>query len=233
VAIKSVYWPECRPGASAVEVTGDEHQHLRVSRTEKGETLELFDGAGHVWSGQLVELDRRSARIRILDEWEIPAPEAQVWLGQALIKASAFEIALEKAVEVGVTRVIPFRASRSNAGDRDRSGRWKRIIVEASKQSKHYHVPQLDPVAGFDDVLSIDAPTRLICSERGGGRLDNVVGSAPVLYLIGPEGGWTETELDAAGDAGVQPVRLGGHILRSETAAIVAGGLITHHLGVL
>jgi len=233
MANKSIYWPHPEPRDDLVHITGDEHRHLRVSRTEPGEWVELFDGAGHVWTGEVVEANHAETRARLVDERIVPPPSIEIVLGQALIKNAAFEGVLEKAVEVGVTRIVPFGAVRSNVTCPSRVTRWRRIMVEAVKQSKHYHLPALDPVTDFDGILQIDARSRVIFAERREGNLQRALASAPVLCLIGPEGGWTAGELEAADARGFLSVRLGPHIMRSDTAAIVAAGLIAHHMGVL
>jgi 16S rRNA (uracil1498-N3)-methyltransferase len=160
----------------------------------------------------------------------VPPPFVGLILGMALIRTAAFELTLEKAVEVGVTRIVPFTASRSNAAAGNRQDRWMRIVIEAAKQSKHYHVPELDVPASFPEVLSIAASSKVIFAERGGGPLKSALKGAPALYLIGPEGGWTDEELALSDKSGFIPVSLGAGILKAETAAIVGGSLIRYEL---
>lgn len=233
MAVKSVYWPRPDSVGDTVAVKGEEHRHLRVSRARPGERVELFDGAGRVWDGEVVALDRRRTIVRITGERGVPPPEVDIVLGQSLVRNAAFELALEKAVEVGVTRIVPVRSGRSTDTGGVRHERWQKIIVEAAKQSKHYHLPRLDPVTAFEDLMEFDAPSKAIFAERSDGTLEAAVRAAPVLYLIGPEGGWGDQELQLAETSGFRSVGLGPHILRAETAAIVAGGLIAHQLGVL
>jgi len=133
-------------------------------------------------------------------------------------------------VEAGVTRIIPMIAARSNAKDGGRRERWQRIIVEAAKQSKRYHLPLLEEPLSFARVLDVEAPTKIVFSERNGSTLKGAIKQAPVLYLIGPEGGWTDEELDAARKHGFTAVGLGSTILKAETAAVVATALIRHEL---
>ncbi len=233
MAIKSVYWPDPVIREGLLSVDGEEHRHLKVSRADVGEDVEVFDGEGRVWEGQFSALRATSTEIRILDQRALPPPVAEIVLAQAMIKSAAFEWVLEKAVEVGVTRIIPFRAHRSNASGPGRVKRWNRIIVEAAKQSKHYHLPRLDAVTDIEHVLAVDGRSKIVFTLESKGPLLSALSDSPVVYLIGPEGGWAHEELEAARDRGFVEVRLGGHILRAETAAIVAGGLIGHHLGVL
>jgi len=138
---------------------------------------------------------------------------------------------LEKAVEVGVTRIVPFTAIRSNAAPGNRHERWLRILIEAAKQSKCYYLPVLDAPRTFDQTISIAASSKIMFAEREGGPLKPALANSPVLYLVGPEGGWTDAEMDAARKAGFQAVSLGKGILKAETAAIVGGALIQYEMG--
>jgi 16S rRNA (uracil1498-N3)-methyltransferase len=106
-----------------------------------------------------------------------------------------------------------------------------RIIIEACKQSKQYHLPVLDAPVTFDQVISIPASSKILFAERDGGTLKSALSGSPVLCLVGPEGGWTDREIAAAGDNGFHAVSLGAAILKAETAAIVGTSLIRYELG--
>ena len=233
MAIKSVYCPDPKIHDGVFVVAGDEHRHLKVSRTDVGENVEVFDGGGRVWTGEVASSGRNETHVRIVAERRVPPPDREIVLAQALIKNAAFEWILEKAVEVGVTRIVPFRTDRSNNTGPGREKRWRRIVVEAAKQSKHYHLPRLDAVTELRHVFKMDARSKILFAEQSGGSLESAISGSPVLYFIGPEGGWTLSERETARAHGVQEVRLGSHIMRAETAAIVAGALIAHELGVL
>ena len=210
-------------------MTGDEHHHLFVTRAEAGEAVEIFNGAGHVWQGVVEQLGKREAVVRIESEFDVPPPPVELILGFAIIRAAPLEWAIEKAVEVGVTRIVPFTTRQSNA-PAPRRDRWQRIVVESAKQSKRYHLPRVESVLAFEDALTIPAKSRLMFSEHGGKPLKSVALESPVLYLIGPEGGWTPEEISRAAAAGFVPVYLGPHILRAETAAIVGAALLLHEI---
>lgn len=230
MVLKSVYLPDPATHNDLIDISGEEHHHLVVSRAEPGEKIEVFDGQGQVWSCSVVSVGKRATSLRVESFRMVPPPASQLILGQALIRNAAFELALEKTVEIGVTRIIPFVAARSNVTS-PRLDRSRRIIIEAAKQSKHFHVPPIEPAATFQQVLGVPAASRIIFSERQGSSLKSSLIGPPVLYLIGPEGGWTDEEVELAKRAGFQTVSLGAGILRSETAAIVGGALIRHELG--
>jgi 16S rRNA (uracil1498-N3)-methyltransferase len=160
----------------------------------------------------------------------VAADAHELILGQSLIRHAAFEFALEKAVEAGVTRIIPMIVARSNAKDAGRRERWLRIIVEAAKQSKRYYLPVLEEPVSFAKVLDVEASTKIVFSERNGSSLKTAIKNSPVLYLIGPEGGWTDEELDSAQQHGFTAVGLGSTILKAETAAVVGTALLRYEL---
>src|SRR6478609_3609124 len=183
MALKSVYLPSPRISSGIISITEEEHRHLAVTRAEPGELVEVFDGAGRVWMCEVVEVGKRQTSVRIQREQIVPPPQVELILGLALIRSAAFELALEKVVEVGVTRIVPFVASRSNA-KAERHDRWTRIVVEAAKQAKRFHLPVLDAPVKFDQIVRLSAPTRIIFTEREGGQLKPALNGTSVLFLI-------------------------------------------------
>ena len=97
MAIKSVYWPDPRIKDDLISVSGEEHKHLKVSRAEVGESVEVFDGEGRVWDGRFEELNRNSTTIRIHDQRTEPPPEVEIILAQALIKNTGFRVGVGKS----------------------------------------------------------------------------------------------------------------------------------------
>src|SRR5262249_45798433 len=97
--------------------------------------------------------------------------------------------------------------------------------------SKRYYLPVLTPPMTFEEVLAVPAKSKIVFAEHGGGPLKSALTGSPVLFLIGPEGGWAPSEVDAAGSGGFHPVTLGSGIFKAETAAIVGAALIRYELG--
>ncbi len=210
------------------EITGENAHHLtRVLRVEAGQTFEITDNE-RAWLAT-VETARRDL-VRFTVGEEIPAgPELpDVTLYLALIKFDRLEWAVEKATELGVGRIVPVEASRSEqglfAGARKRVDRWRRIAREASEQSRRLRVPEIaDPER---------LPVRDVSTHRV--WLDEQPGATPLItafslrprdsvaLLIGPEGGWVEAERSQFTDAGWQAASLGPSILRAETAVCAA-----------
>jgi len=230
MARKSVYVAEPTVREKRLHIIDDEHRHLVIARAEPGEELEIFDGKGNVWDAVVETVGKRETVVTITNNRHINRDPVDVMLALALIRHAAFELALEKAVEIGVTRVIPFTAARSNVAPPRRSDRWMRIIIEAAKQSKRYHLPVLEQTVTFDEVIRKPAASKILFAEHNGGSLKSALAGSPVLYLIGPEGGWTDSELSLAREHGWGLVSLGSGILKAETAAIVGAALIRYEL---
>jgi 16S rRNA (uracil1498-N3)-methyltransferase len=230
MTVKAVYLPAPAIRNHSIEISGEEHHHLVVARAEPEEKIEVFNGRGQVWLCSVTTIGKRATLLRVESSRQVPSPAIELILAQAMIRSTAFELALEKAVEVGVTRIVPFVAARSNMTS-PRIERWRRIVVEAAKQSKHFHIPVIEDPLPFREVLDLSAASKILFSERQGNSLRSSLNGTPVLYLIGPEGGWTDQELESAQSRGFRFVSLGQEILRSETAAIIGAALIRHELG--
>jgi 16S rRNA (uracil1498-N3)-methyltransferase len=221
-------------GAAAV-IEGDTAHHLgHVLRAETGQLYELSDGSS-AWLARIESVSRRRLEFALLEQLPAPQPRADIILLLAIVKFDAYEWAIEKATELGVSRIIPLAADRSERGllaaARKRSERWQRILLEASQQSRRLRIPQLDELAKPSQAFARQtAGFRLLLSERSDsptirkslGGSNHRARSMGAALAIGPEGGWTDDELVAARAAGFQEASLGQLILRTETAVIAA-----------
>jgi 16S rRNA (uracil1498-N3)-methyltransferase len=231
MSFKSVYVPFPDVVDERIRITEEEHRHLAVARVEKGEEIEIFDGNGNVWQAAVDSIGKKETIAKIKLFRQVRRDTSELILGMAMIRTAAFEWALEKAVETGVNRIIPFVAARSNVQHGSRSSRWMRIIIEAAKQSKRYHLPVLEDSVSFEEIVQRPAASKILFAERDGGSLKSALAGPPVLYLIGPEGGWTDSELILARKHEFRSVSLGTGILKAETAAIAGAVLIRYKLG--
>ncbi len=155
-----------------------------------------------------------------------PAPAPRLTVAFSLAKGERSEWAAAKLAELGVDRIVPLVCARTVVRPDDEGGRrtqrLARIIREAAMQARLVHLPELAPTTAFADLLAAEGGQACI-AEPGGGAPS----IAAPLALIGPEGGWTTAELDAAAAQGVRTVTLSDHVLRVETAAVAAGALLT------
>ncbi len=226
MARRRFFVDQVRLGRAAVR--GDEARHLRqVLRVEPGQTYELSDNAS-LYLAEVEKVRNEEVSFRIIETIPVEAPLFEVTLLLSLIKFDRFEWALEKATELGVARVIPVNAVRSEKGlacaALKRLERWRRIARESSQQSRRARLPEICAPVAFSDALLAPGP-RFFLDERGGEPLVSAAGNAPTdrpCVIVGPEGGWTEEERGSAAAAGWARVSLGSNILRAETAAIAA-----------
>jgi 16S rRNA (uracil1498-N3)-methyltransferase len=219
----------------------DQAHHLRhVLRIGNGEVVEIFDGQGGGYFGE-VEWRRSGVCIRNLQSLPAPGSPLRLILAAALIKPAKFEWMLQKATELGVDEIIPLNTRLSDlrippGKTALRLDRWDRIVKEASKQSRRFTAPQVHEPVNFSDFLaaeSLAADVRLLFYEKAEARWQPGarMPSNGVALCIGPEGGWDESEIKQAKDAGFNIVGLSPGILRAETAAVAALAIIQHHWG--
>jgi 16S rRNA (uracil1498-N3)-methyltransferase len=218
------------------EISGDDAQHLtRVLRVEAGEKYEISDNR-NVYLAE-VETARKSIVIfQTLSKIDSLAPPVHLTLCAAIFKFDHFEWMIEKATELGVARIVPVIATRTERGldkaARKRIERWRRIGVEASQQSRRAYLPEIDEATSWADALATSAGHRYVLEENPGAKpfmdaLPEVRKSGDaVALLVGPEGGWTEEERSEFAQAGWTPVSLGPSILRAETAGIAGLAVI-------
>lgn len=231
----------------SVSVAGDLLRHLRDSlRTRVGETLMIGDGRTRRYRITVTAITKQGLTGHISESLSRPAGTTpSLTLGQALLKGDKMDWVIQKATELGVSRIVPLLCRHSlvqpKAGRIDQQlARWQRIALEAAQQSEQWSVPTIDlprPLATFCSASTHDL--RLMLAERRetGARMNDLpLPTAPessVVVVIGPEGGWTQDEAAEAEQAGFLPVTLGPTVLRAETAAVTAVGILQHRLGAL
>jgi 16S rRNA (uracil1498-N3)-methyltransferase len=221
-------------GTTAV-MEGDVAHHLgNVLRAQSGQLYELSDGSA-AWLARIETVSRSRVEFALLEQLPAPKPIADITLLLAVVKFDAFEWALEKATELGVTKIIPLAAARSEKGllaaAAKRSKRWQKILLESSQQSRRLRLPQLDELVKPAQAFAAQtAELRFMLSERSDAPSvrkaladsNRAKLASTAALAIGPEGGWTDDELAAARSANFQEASLGQLILRTETAVISA-----------
>lgn len=214
------------------------HHLGQVLRAQKGQVYELSDGSV-AWLARIESVARNRIEFALLELLPAPRPSVEITLLLSVVKFDAFEWALEKATELGVRRIVPLAATRTEKGlvtaAKKRAERWNRILVESSQQSRRLHVPILENVRLPDDAFFDEAEgLRLLLSERSdASSLRSVLGNKTyksAVVAIGPEGGWTDRELEVARQALFSEASLGPLILRTETAVISALSILNFAL---
>lgn len=217
---------------------GDQAQHLsRVLRAQPGMEFDVLAG-GRAWLARIASIDRDSVQFTLLHELET-APALPVTLLLSIFKFDRMEWAIEKAVELGCSRILPIIAERTEKHLAQAAGkrveRWRRLALEAAKQSRRSDLPEIGEPARLAATLAAggpSAPLRILLSETEDDQplLRIVQGKAPaegVNLAVGPEGGWTAAEVALFTGAGWQSATLGSRILRVETAVIAALAIVS------
>jgi 16S rRNA (uracil1498-N3)-methyltransferase len=214
-------------------VRGEEAHHLaRVFRVREGERVLLFDGAGSRWEGTVARAAAEEVQVNGLSLLPSGEPGRDLWLLPSLVKGERWEWLLEKAVELGATRILPLLAGHGVARPGDRAetklSRWRKCLLAAAKQCERGCIPRIDPPLPVNDLVgnlpSLPAgESRFLLAARGSSTALRIpLGASRVLLAVGPEGGWTEGEEQAFLATGFSAASLGPRILRSETAALAA-----------
>ena len=199
---------------------GEARYVLKVLRGRAGSALEVVDSERRLFAAEL----QGRRQVAILEALETPEDDVEVSLYQAVPKGGRMDLVIEKATEVGATRIVPLLTQR---GIVDPGGakveRWRRIAEAAARQSLRTCVPEvLGPVSFVEAVGRVGQTAVLLHNDSGLDPIEALVGSPVVSLFVGPEGGWSEEELRLAGEAGFARAQLGPYRLRSETAGVVA-----------
>lgn len=229
-----------------VIITGNDVNHIKnVLRMKVGEEIAVSNGVdGKEYRCGIASLEETCVRceLRFIKEDEVELP-SKVYLFQGLPKADKMELIIQKAVELGVYQVIPVATKRcvvklDDKKAKSKNARWQGIAEAAAKQSKRGIIPQISDVMSFKDAvkLAADMDVKLIPYELADGMpktkeiIGNLKPGQSIAIFIGPEGGFEESEIQAALEKGIEPVTLGKRILRTETAGFTILSWIMYHL---
>lgn len=214
------------------------HHLARVHRVRVGEPLQLTNGRGTRYRGTVAAVRRATVEVAIDAQETIAAPRLHITLAAAIIAPDRWKLTLEKATELGVARIVPLVTDRTQGRDfRSKRERWSDIIAASATQCDTCWWPDVADVTTFTSILADVAhydAAYLAWEDARAHQSPRLGVAAPadaqrMLLCIGPTGGWTPDEITAAHDAAMHLVHLGPHVLRAETAAIVALTLVQAH----
>jgi 16S rRNA (uracil1498-N3)-methyltransferase len=217
---------------------GDHAEHLsRVLRARIGQEFDITTG-NRVRRGRITAISPDRVEFELGDE--IPVPNsAHVTLVLSVFKFDRMEWAIEKCTELGVARIVPAIARRTEAhlaaAAAKRVDRWRRIALQAAEQSRRISPPEISPPLKLNDAAALPGSLRILLSENETeATLKNVIQSRStdgvVVLALGPEGGWTDEELKLFQEAGWISASLGSTILRAETAAVAGLAVVLAEL---
>lgn len=224
-----------------VHLPPDEARHAcEVLRLRKGDAISVFDGCGRLARGVLQEAGKHGAVVRVESESLIPEPSPAISLYQAVPKGKLMEWILEKATELGVSRIVPVMTERTvvqieGADSAKKRERWQRTVLEACKQSGQTWMPEVAEPTTLARVLDEkeELGFALFGALREGARaigdvLKEAAGVGRVSVFVGPEGDFTHAESEALVGRGVLPTSFGDLVLRVETASIFSLSVVAH-----
>jgi 16S rRNA (uracil1498-N3)-methyltransferase len=222
-------------------VEGAAGNHIaRVLRLRAGDALTLFNGRGGEYGGSIEEIRRDTILVSVLEHRAIERESTlELVLVQGISRGERMDWVVQKATELGASRIVPVFTERSVVHlDEKQAARklqhWYSIAIAACEQSGRNRVPRIDSPLGLFEWLEQPAPagSRLLLSPAATQRLIDIQAPQPAAaVLIGPEGGLAEVEHETAIKAGFSPIRLGPRILRTETAAVAALTLLQERFG--
>lgn len=226
------------PIGQIVRIEGEEARHMKVLRLNKEDQICLFDGTGNEITGQITAIGPRKVEIKVIAREKVRTTGALVDLAISVPKGKRWDWLIQKATELGVSRIIPIVTKRGvvTPKKKGKSERWSKIAVEAAKQSQRATVPGITEPVKFEEMLDFteEYDLQLIATTTAKQDLKHALQKKRpkrILCLIGPEGGFTDEEKDKAKKRGFTPVKLGKEILRVETAGIAILAMIKYEYG--
>ncbi len=225
-------WIADEVSENCASLTGAHAEHLiRVLRARVGQEFDVV-ALGVVRRGRVTKVDETRVEFELGEEIQTPST-ANLTLVLAIFKFDRMEWAIEKCTELGVSKILPLIAHRTDAHLGSAAGkrveRWRRIALQAAEQSRRASPPEISEPIKLRDALAITGKHRIVLSEsEQEQRLRDLLSpgtNADAVLAIGPEGGWTEDELQLLRQNGWASATLGTTILRAETAAIAATAL--------
>jgi len=248
VTIHRIYHPHTLERDTSLELGEEDLRYLKsVLRLKEGDKLVLFDGMGSEYGTRIEEFCGHTVSLKVFDKRSIPFPDSGITLAQSLPKGTKMDFIIQKATELGVSRIIPFVSSRSIPRlTREKAAakhkRWKKISIEASKQCGRTKIPELSELSGFEAMLDLpsDDALRIILWEAEAERGLKVIlrdskdrGIRDFFIIVGPEGGFSWQEIDTSVRQGFVTASLGRNILRVETASLAILSILQYELGTI
>jgi len=206
------------------------HHVATVLRLKPGQEIVVFNGRGGEYKAEIVRTEKRRVEVipRTFHDRECESP-LSITLLQAVSRGQKMDVTLQKAVELGVRRIMPVSSEQGNVrldenGREKRRRHWQGVIISACEQCGRNRLPTLDPVRALTDIFAhLDSEgTKILLHPGGAKTLADLEPPTAAILLAGPEGGFSDAEVESALGKGFLAVRSGPRVLRTETAALAA-----------
>lgn len=221
-------------------ISGPDYRHIvKVLRLKPGNDITLFEDTGIEHIGIIKDIGTKEIKIAIAESTRVETESGlNITLLQGIPKGDKMDFIVEKTTELGVRTIVPVISERSQVRKTKRIERWRRIALESSKQSGRMLPPDILEVTTFKNAIyyNDNCELHLIFYGKCKDNIKDIIkhtGKATenIKIFIGPEGGFSESEVNAAKEKGFIPIRLGPRILRTETAGIVAVAVLQFLFG--
>ena len=241
--MRRFYAPPGQFSDQSIQLGIEETRHLRdVLRLREGIEINVFDGEGREFLCKIEKIEKKISSLIIVSEIDPVSAESnlELVLAVGLLKGEKFDLVVQKAVELGVSRIQPLYTKRSDVkfSVKDtKTERWRKIALEAAKQSGRAKLTKIEEPREFEQFIEhfhtspAAGEGRILFTEREGRGFEIDRKFKKITALVGPEGGWEKSELDSALKGGFELITFGGRILRAETAAITVASILQHRFG--
>ncbi len=224
------YCAELPAAGGTALLQGEEARHaLAARRLASGDAIALFNGRGTVADGRIARVERKSAALAItIEHMERQAPPRSITLASALPKGDRMAVLLDMGTQLGMTRFVPLQCERSVVKATIKAHtRWERVCLEACKQARRSYVPRIAAAVTPDRIRgAVGDDAEIWVADPAGAPIQELISDSTnepsLVIMVGPEGGFTATEIDSIVQQGGRRVALGSAILRIETAAVAA-----------
>ncbi len=228
--IPRLYCPALVITSEPIELPLPVVRHIvQVLRLKVGALIQVFDGLGAEYEATLTHVAKREATMRLGERIENKAESSlQMTLLQGISRGERMDYALQKAVEMGVSHIIPVETARCNVNlsqgrDAKRWAHWEGVIISSCEQSGRASLPTLSPISDLQTAISgCDSILQIVLDPLATRGWQTLKQPESVAVLIGPEGGLDDKEIEIVCEAGYERIRFGPRILRTETASVAA-----------
>jgi 16S rRNA (uracil1498-N3)-methyltransferase len=214
------------------------HHLARVLRASVGDEITVFNGEGGEYHAVIRAINKKNVEVELLSFTDRDAESpAAIYLAQGIARGEKMDFVIQKAVELGVTKIFPVITERCNVRldqerEQKRMQHWQAVVISACEQSGRNRLPEVHAPLALNEWLSqITADKKFVLSPHVTEKLDKQQRHASVAVLIGPEGGLSSTEMSAAAQHGFEGLSLGPRVLRTETAALTALAVLQFAFG--
>lgn len=203
------------------------HHLIKVLRFPKGQEVILFNGDGYDYLARVVEVKKQCIVEVLTHEKNLSESKLDLTLAQGIAKGEKMDFLIQKAVELGVNRIIPIVSERvvvrlKADKVKRRQAHWQQIAIHAAEQSGRSVVPKVEAPTKLDTLLDHQTSCGFVLHHRAEKTLKQIEACQSAIVLIGPEGGFSDNEINQATEANYLPLLLGKRVLRTETASLAA-----------